>query len=437
MSSNPPVEEERAARPSRRWRRALIIVLVLANVLVLAVYLRLRSIENIVLETANTVPEVPGLTPTTPGGGDSITFLVIGSDSREGLDDLQYFGPVGGQRADVIMLVKVHPDEDRAQILSLPRDLWVEIPGHGTNKINAAYALGGASLMVDTVAAFSDIPINHYVEVDFVGFRALVDEIGGVTVDFPYPARDPKSGLGVGAGLQRLDGSEALAYARSRTYQEQRNGRWVSVDGGDFGRTRRQQQLIFAILSELKRPSTITEAGSIVRAFASHLTIDQALAQGSIIEMAFRMRGIASGNIEAVTLPGVTATRGEASVVLPDEPEAGQVLAALRVGAPLVASGDGPMRVTVLNGNGVAGSANAWSEHLAARGFEIADVGDALVKDYVETRVRVRPADVGRGESIVEALGFGVVEASTIDDGVDAIVVVGLDAAEAGEASSG
>ena len=100
-------------------------------------------------------------------------------------------GSSAGQRADVIMLVTL--EYGQVRILSLPRDLKVEVAGHGVQKVNAAYAFGGAPLMVSTVADFTGIEINHYVEMDFFGFASIVDELGGVEINFPYPARDLKS----------------------------------------------------------------------------------------------------------------------------------------------------------------------------------------------------------------------------------------------------
>ena len=247
---------------------------------------QIRTVEQAVLESVETIPDSelrPILTPTPTDGDEPVTFLLIGSDSREGLDSLQNFGPAGGERADVIMLVQIHPDDGTAEMLSIPRDLWVSIPGHGDGKINSAFALGGAALMVETVTAATGIGVNHYAEVDFVGFQAIVDELGGVEIDFPFPARDAKSGLRVDAGRQSLSGSQALAFARSRSYQELQGGSWVSVDANDIGRTRRQQQLLFAIVRGIARPSTLTELGDVVSSFASHVTIDSALAQGSLV----------------------------------------------------------------------------------------------------------------------------------------------------------
>jgi LCP family protein required for cell wall assembly len=316
-------------------------------------------------------------------------------------------------------------------LLSLPRDLWVEIPGNGSGKINGAYSLGGASLLVETVRGVTGLDINHYVEVDFAGFQAIVDQLGGVEIEFDNPARDVKSGLDVSAGLQVLDGDEALAYARSRSYQELQDERWVSVDADDFGRTNRQQALIVAILERMKRPSSITEAGSIVGSFSQHVTMDAALANSSLIELAFGMRGIRGSNIESITLPGVTDTVSSQSVVVPDEPEASAVLEAFRTGASLaVAAGETDLfSLIVLNGNGLAGSATEWSDVLDEAGFVVDDVGDAENSEYRQTLVTVRLGEEGRGEEIISALGFGRVEAGDVPDDVDAVVVLGADAA--------
>lgn len=433
MASPTPVQDESPRPPrSKRWfKRALISLLVLANVAVFFVYWQLRTIESAVVESADTIPEADfqeSLAEISEDSADPVTFLIIGSDSREGLEDLTNFGPSGGQRADVIILLQVHPDDGTAQMLSIPRDLWVDIPGHGENKINSAFAFGGAPLMTETITRETGIPINHYMQVDFVGFQAIVDELGGVPINFPFPARDTKSGLSVDAGTQTLDGGEALAFARSRTYQELQNGSWVSVDANDIGRTRRQQQLIFSIIRSIARPSSVPELGDIVESFAQHLTIDSRLAEGSLIELGWRLRGVRPDNIAAATLPTYTDSIGGASVELRQEPEASAVLSAFQAGRALVDNGTA-MRITVLNGNGIEGSAGDWGDFLRTRGFEVASVGDAERKNFDTTTILVRPEDVVRGSEISEALGFGIVEVGTVGQEVDALVVLGADVA--------
>jgi LCP family protein required for cell wall assembly len=270
-----------------------------------------------------------------PQMGRELTFLLVGSDSREGLSDLEYFGDFGGARADVVMLVRVDGASSRIQMLSIPRDLWVEIPGSGENRINAAYAIGGSRKLVETVKHNLQVDINHYVEIDFVGFKGLIDELGGIQLTFPYPARDTKSGLNVEAGTQIVDGSTALAYARSRSYQEYRNGRWVSVDANDLGRTERQQEVMRAMFAKLKSPSSITEAGALSRTLAKHMTIDSRLASSSVGSLAWDFRGVLTGAIEGATLPVVGRNIGGRSVVVARQPEAEAMLANFRAGRQL------------------------------------------------------------------------------------------------------
>jgi LCP family protein required for cell wall assembly len=283
--------------------------------------------------------------------------------------------------------------------------------------------------MVRTVKEVTGLPIHHYVEVDFSGFEAIVDQLDGVYFDFAYPARDKKSGLEVEAGHQLLDGSEALALARSRHYQEMRDGRWRSVDGGDIGRTARQQQLILAILDRVARPSSITEAGDLVTAFASHLSIDAALAQRSIIELAFQMRGIDVSAIETATLPSRAANSEGRSVLKMQEPEASQLITAFGNGQSL--SADEPLRLAVLNGNGLSGSAGNWSQVLENKGFSIANIGDAGSSDFTTTLVMVPPEHLDDGRAVVDALGFGEVTTGSVEGAVDAVVILGADAGSA------
>ena len=422
---------ETEATPSaprqRRWPRRLILsALVLLNALALFAFVQLRNTESQFDENVTTNDQVvPALTPTVADRSQPITFLLIGSDSREGLESLENFGPSGGERADVIILLRIVPDDGTAQMLSIPRDTYVSIEGHGKNKINSAFAFGGAPLMVETVSDFTGVPINHYVEVDFVGFQAIVDQLGGVELDLPFPARDGKSGLDVDAGRQVLDGYQALAFARSRSYQELQNGTWVSVDANDFGRTRRQQQLIFAILRGMARPSSIVEMGDLVGGFAEYLTVDTTLAEGSLVQLAFTMRNVRPNQIEAATLPGDVATVDGASVVIPKEPEADRILAALRAGEPMVSFDPAGLSVRVLNGNGVSGSAGAMADRLELEGFDIADVGDAERKDFASTTILVRPDTIAFGELIAGELGFGVVEIGSIGTELGAVVITG------------
>ena len=201
-------------------------------------------------------------------------MLIVGSDSREDLPEgFENFGSFEGERTDVIMVAHVIPGEG-GQLLSLPRDLKVAIPGNGTNRINAAFVFGGPDLLVQTIQGNFGIPINHYVEIDFGGFARVVDSLGGITKTFENPARDLKSGLDVPAGTVVMDGETALAYARSRSYQEQINGEWVSVDGSDIGRTHRQQEVLLLMFDQATSLSSAFSLPSFASSFAEQISVD-------------------------------------------------------------------------------------------------------------------------------------------------------------------
>jgi LCP family protein required for cell wall assembly len=400
----------------------IIALLVVANLGALAVLWAVNTGQD-VLALARTDDEV--VSELREPSGDSLTFLVVGSDSREGLDDLSNFGRAGGERGDVVMLVRLDQGTGDAAMLSIPRDLWVDIPGNGAGKINAAYAYGGPSLMVQTIRENLGIEVNHYVEIDFVGFIDLVNELGGLEMTFPFPARDPSSGLSVESGTQILDGKQALAFARSRKYQEYQDGRWVDVEASDIGRTQRQQEVVRAILTEMKTPGSISEAGQIAGSIAQHMTVDSTLASSSVAALAWDFRGLVTGTVDGNTLPVYGDSVAGASVVRAAEPEATAMIEEFTKGA-VVATPE-PLRVQVLNGNGVVGAASAMSERLAESGLEIAGVGNAETRDYAATTILV-PEGSDAGDQIVGLLGFGVVRFGTVDNGYDAVVIVGADA---------
>lgn len=334
MTTPSPAPASRRVIP--RWLKiAIVSALVVANLVALGTVWLLRTGQEL-LATAETDDEVVEVLDLP--SGDSLVFLVVGSDSREGLDDLTHFGAFGGARSDVVMLVRLDTSSSSARIMSIPRDLYVDIPGHGKNRINAAYAFGGSKLLVETIRSNLGVEVNHYAELDFVGFKAMVDELGGIEMTFPHPARDTKSGLSVEAGRQLLDGKAALAYARSRSYQELQNGRWVGVDANDIGRTGRQQDVIRAMVSKLKSPGSITEAGDVAAAMARHMTIDSTLASASVASLAWELRGVLTGSIEGATLPTYGRMIGGASVQVTDEPAASAMLANFRSGSPLSVS---------------------------------------------------------------------------------------------------
>ena len=210
--------------------------------------------------------------------GRSMTVLLVGSDSRADLAPGQdSFGKIAGQRSDAIMLMRTNPSPGPASVLSIPRDLYLPIAGTGkSNRINTAYA-GGPDRLVQTITTSLGIPIDHYVEVNFDGFRGIVDSVGGLNINFPAPARDILAELNVPtAGCVHLDGKQGLAYVRSRHYEFLENGVWKTDPTSDFGRIARQQDFIRrmikkAISKGVRNPFT---ANKLLDSFVRDVVLD-------------------------------------------------------------------------------------------------------------------------------------------------------------------
>ena len=458
-SGSPPPSAAQPSTVRHRWLR-LIVGLIVVNVVVLAGILlwNFPRFERVDIDDPDPPPTVatsqvgpvgtngnPGDAPVAEGEGDEpgdtlpagsvslepVTFLVMGSDSRENLpQDLGVTDQVVGHRADVVMIVTL--EEGRIRLLSLPRDLRVEIGGT-PHKLNAAYAIGGPNpqLLYDTVQDETGIDLDYYIELDFAGFAGIVDELGGVDITFPYAARDLKSHLNVAAGLQHLDGRTALAYARSRQYEENRDGEWVMVDGSDLGRIGRQQSLLFAMLSAFKDLSLfdVNRMLGVLGALERHVRVDSRLSDLRMIELLTGARGFERDDIEVVTLPVFETTEDGVYYLVADQPEADEVYRSFQAAGSLETPGaDGPMVLKVLNGNGASGQATKWGDELRGSGFTVLQVDDAGFFDFPETVVTVRPDDFDSGEAIIAALGFGRVEPGTLHEELDAVVIIGADA---------
>ncbi len=289
----------------KRWSLAQKLVLALLSLLVLGVFAGYGFIQytESKIDRIEASELVSLATPVT-SADDPINFLIVGVDDRSDLPDdwNDNFGEFAGRRTDVIMVAHMVPGE-RIQMLSIPRDLMSDIPGGGVNRINASYVLGGPDLLVQTVQAETGIPIHHYIEIDFAGVGAVVDSLGGVTLDFTYPGRDLKSGFSIEAGRQTLDGEQAVAYARSRKYQIFKNGKWQGVGGGDIARTGRQQEVLIALFSQVKSPSSAFNLPAFLPTFADQITADEGLTIGLMADLGKSALTLGTGNIDNTTLP--------------------------------------------------------------------------------------------------------------------------------------
>lgn len=188
-----------------------------------------------------------------PGNTSGTNWLLVGSDSRAGLseeDGERYAAgdlSEGGQRTDTIIVVHVPALGGRPTMVSIPRDSYVEVPGYGMDKINAAFSYGGPQLLQQTIEQNTGMRIDHYMEIGFGGFAGIVDAVGGVTLCPKEPISDPMAGLDVQAGCQKMDGPTALGYVRTR----------YTSDNGDLDRVERQREFLSAVIRQAGSFSTI------------------------------------------------------------------------------------------------------------------------------------------------------------------------------------
>ena len=382
---------------------------------------------------------IPGLA-SDDDTGSVMNVLMVGSDSRENtsgyIADATGKGDEGttGQRSDTIMILHVDPTQQKAAIMSIPRDLYVPIPGHGKDKVNSAFSAGGPQLLIRTIKEALGIEINHYVEVDFTGFERIVDTIGGVKVYTDYPARDEMTGLDLPlAGCNEVDGYQALAFVRSRYYETYERGRWVSGANSDIDRIARQQDFIRRIMkkavsSGLGNPLTLNRLISIG---VSNVRVDQAMSTKDITTLAKRFRSIDPDTVDMLTLPTSDGFAGDAAVQLLDTQRAQEFidrLNGIKPPPPAAALKPADVAVAVLNGNGGDAVASTTAASLSQAGFRVSSTGNALSYDFGQTVVRYAPGQQAKGALLRSSLvaGAALEEDKTLT-GSDVALVVGLD----------
>jgi LCP family protein required for cell wall assembly len=285
--------------------------------------------------TVNGVARVPVVAGVLSASSSNIdNYLLVGSDSRAAGDpNTGETGNVSGNRSDTIMVMRYDKDSGQAALLSIPRDLYVTVPGHdGKRRINAAYN-DGPDVLVQTVQQELGIPVHHYVEIDFSGFKTLVDALGGVQICFLYPTRDENTGLNITEpGCHLLDGTQALAYARSRHYEEFRDGEWHEDPTSDLGRSKRQRDFVNrtlqTALTQIK--TNPFRAGELIASMGTALRVDENM---DPVGAASSLRSAVDAGLLTYSLPVVGETiDGNAVLLLGDG--ADTVLAYFR--------GDGP-----------------------------------------------------------------------------------------------
>lgn len=327
------------ANKGRRWPKRLLIGLSVLVVLVVLGGVAEYFYVNSVLSSVKRVP-VAGITPESSGA--PIDILLVGSDSRAFVDDSGEAASFGsssaqtGQRSDVIIIVRLVPATHQIEMLSIPRDTYVPIPGTGgSNRINAAFNTG-PGLLVRTIEANFGIPINHVVMANFPGFEGMVNSLGGISLDFPYPVRDPYSGLNVTTtGCQTVNGTTALALVRSRHLYYFEDGSWHYDGMSDWSRIRRQQAFFHALLDKAKTAfPNVLAINSFMQATADDVQVDSGFSTHDMISLALHFRGVSSSSLETEVLPTSPLTVDGSDVLLAAQPYAKQMVSSfLSLGA--------------------------------------------------------------------------------------------------------
>ena len=262
-------------------------------------------------------------------GGPFTNYLIVGTDSREGVDPGLDTAPsiglgIAGERSDTMVLL--HVDDDGNHMVSLPRDLWVTLDSGGQNKLNAARALGGVPSLLRTVQTDPGVPIHHYLEVDIAGFLGVIEAVGNITIDFPSAACDHKSGLDVRAtGPVSLDAEQALAYVRSRNYREfdaaaatgltcaqiRSQGIGRVVGGSDLARTERQRTFLLAVFDRAGGTRNPVTALRLLSGLSGALRVDDSMGLGDAFSLFRSLRGLNATNhalpVADLAINGVSA----------------------------------------------------------------------------------------------------------------------------------
>jgi LCP family protein required for cell wall assembly len=320
----PETAPDRSARRRRRTRRVLYAALALLCAGVLLVvgggYLAFEHYTGRVSRIPNAFPtNVPAAEQPAPSKGGSENFLLVGVDARSdlpttGKDAKAPEWKPGAQRSDTMMLLHIPADHKQAYVVSLPRDSWVTVPGHGKAKLNAAFSWGGPPLLIDTVQRLTKVKIDHLAVIDWSGFKKLTDAVGGVdiTVDKTVSRRNGPGGVWT-AGTHHMDGDDALDYVRER----------YGLPNGDLDRTHRQQNFLRAVLSKMLSGGTLANPLKLKHTldqFTDVVSVDDKLSNGDLRDLVWNMRGVRSSDMVFMNAPvaGFDTIQKQSVVLLDD-----------------------------------------------------------------------------------------------------------------------
>jgi LCP family protein required for cell wall assembly len=365
---------------------------------------------------------LPGTNRPAPAPHEAQNVLLVGADTREG-ENAKGTGGKGfapGIRSDTIILAHLYGKSNKALFVSFPRDSWVEIPAwtdakgkthrshHG--RINSAISTGGPALLVATVEKLTDIRIDHYVQIDFVGFKRMVDKLGGVDICLSKDVDDPHSYLHLSKGRHHVNGNTALKFARTR----------YSFAGGDLDRIKNQQQLIGSMIHKVLSAGTLLnplKLNGFLNAATSSLKVDEDTSFGDIKNIALRARGFSSGNVLFTTVPIEDASYriNGASVVKLDEAADADLFTSLRKdqapvdpakaqAAQKLTVRPGAIRVRVYNGSGVTGLARRAFNDLGDLGFRTTGTPTNRGSGATKTTILYGPTKADSARTLAAAI---------------------------------
>lgn len=420
------------SRPRRRWHQRLLIAF--NAVLVVVCFASAAAIAYVYREVGE-VPRVSigGILNNTAEPGEAQNFLLVGVDDGMGLPDGDpvLAGRGKSMNTDTMMVLRVDPQAEKAALLSLPRDLWVSIPGGGKGRLNSAMALGGPEKLIETIQQNFDIPIHHYVQVDFEGFRGLVSAVGGVPIYFPWKARDTHTGLiQENPGCVTLDPVQALAFVRSRYFEIDEGDGWISDPTSDYGRISRQQHFIRASLKRaiakgVRNPFTLNQLIGVAQ---KDLTLDDQITNKDLVDLGMQFRNFDPDSLILFTPPTTGGWAGAASVLYLNEKEAQPIFDVFR-GVDSTYEPSRSVLVEVRNGSGRNGEGRMALNDLEALGFEPVRSTDATGFSGKRTTVRYSPGFEAHAIAIARYLDGDpeIIEDDSLADDVTVSLVTASD----------
>jgi LCP family protein required for cell wall assembly len=417
LTDEAPRPEGLADRPSSRRRRwawwlvaAVTAVAVALTATAVGAYVKLTgNVRHVKVGT-----EDLGVRPVKVAT-KAMNVLIVGSDQRDGKN--AKYGRFAGERTDTIMLAHISPRRDNAMVISFPRDSMVQLPACRARQglpgqqphlgmINESFNSGGIACTWKTIETLTGIRIDHFVKVDFTGFKGMVDAVGGVEVCIPEAINDTKALLTLPAGRQTLRGEQALGYVRAR---------YSLGDGSDIGRIQRQQMFIASMVKKVMSGETLTDPARLfgfLDAATKSVTTDPDLTPGVMKDLALSAEGLAAGQIHFVTTPWRYSLThpGKVEWVEPQSEKLFDIVARDRSIAGAGVKGGqakvarSKIHIEVRNGTWRSGLATLVAANLEERGYHVAKIGDARRKPYPKTTIAYSPDGATKAPTLARDL---------------------------------